>query len=89
MIVDARLIKSFQQSCIEDKERVVGDSINADDWTNMVVAARIMHAAKTSDFPGCRIDIPYYIDDEAVADILTQSGYFVERDNENQMTISW
>ena len=55
----------------------------------MVVAARILHAAKTSDFPGCRIDIPYYIDDEAVADILTQSGYFVERDNENQMTISW
>lgn len=89
MIVDARLIKSFQQSCIEDKERVVGDSINVEDWTNMVVAARIMHAAKTSDVSGCRIDIPYYIDDEAVADILTQLGYFVERDNENQMTITW
>lgn len=88
MILDARLIRAFQQQPEEDKLRTLGGEISTKEWINFIVDPMILRTAKYGTEQFCYIDIPEYIDIYHVINDVEKEGYLVERDC-RKLKISW
>ena len=87
MILDARLIRAFQQQPKEEKLRTLGGNISTKEWINFIVDPLILRTAKYGTEQFCYVDIPEYIDIDNDNEV-EKEGYLVERDS-RKLKISW
>nr|DAX97196.1 MAG TPA: hypothetical protein [Caudoviricetes sp.] len=88
MILDARLIRAFQQQPEEEKLRTLGGDISTKEWINFIIDPLILRTAKHGTEQFCYVDIPEYIDIDLVIIDVEKEGYLVERDS-RKLKISW
>lgn len=88
MILDARLIRAFQQQPKEDKLRTIGDDISTKSWSDLIIGPLILKTAKYGDDKFIYVDVPEFIDIDYIINDAEKEGYLVERDS-RKLKISW